>query len=129
MMIIQGRVSMKFYQSNQSKEIYINLLEKELSEDQINVMDVKDDIDMSIHKILVEVIGHFVKVKIGQEPHPMIDVHYIDFILIKTNKGLQYKSLDKTDKPMIHFLISEDEVVQEVYSHCNVHGLNQLNIN
>ena len=45
------------------------------------------------HVPVVEVNGNVVTVKVGSVTHPMIEEHYIQWILINTNKGVQLKEL------------------------------------
>lgn len=74
----------------------------------------------------VPVIGideGIVTVKVGSEPHPMIDVHYIQWICLHTEKGLQFAWLEPGDAPEAIFAIAPDDAVIEAYAYCNIHGL------
>ena len=52
----------------------------------------------------------------------MLDVHYIEMIIIETKKGLQVKYLNPGEEPYAEFLLDNDEVVA-AYEYCNLHGL------
>lgn len=64
-----------------------------------------------------------VKVKIGEVEHPMTAEHYIEWILLETNKGFQLKYLDKFSDPEAKFELSKGEEIRCVYAYCNIHGL------
>ena len=67
--------------------------------------------------------GNKVIVEVGAIEHPMVDVHYIEWIILKTNKGVQRKHLKPGDAPKAEFALLDGEVVEAVYEHCNLHGL------
>ena len=75
------------------------------------------------HVPVFEVKDGKVYVKVGEVAHPMIDVHYIEWISLQTNKGNQRKVRAPNDKPEVVFTICEDEEVEAVYAYCNLHGL------
>lgn len=62
-------------------------------------------------------------VQIGETLHPMINDHYIEWILLVTNKGIQRKCLKPGDLPKVTFLIDKYEEVQKIYAYCNIHSL------
>lgn len=61
-------------------------------------------------------------VKVGVEPHPMIDEHYIMWVAMETNRGLYYKFLKPGDLPEVVFEKNGEKVIA-FYEYCNVHGL------
>lgn len=63
-----------------------------------------------------------VKVQVGSIPHPMLPEHYIEWIYVKTSFGGIYCNLEPGDPPEALFRLVPDEV-EEVYEHCNLHGL------
>lgn len=75
------------------------------------------------HVPVVEVKGNKVEVRVGSIDHPMIPEHYIEFVVLRTNKGNQRKALKPGDLPHVSFVIEEGEEVLEVLSYCNLHGL------
>lgn len=64
-----------------------------------------------------------VYVSVGSVEHPMVDEHYIEWIILETNKGIQKKELKPNNKPEAVFAILDDEEVVRVYEYCNLHGL------
>ena len=75
------------------------------------------------HVPVVEVKGNEVYVKVGSIDHPMLPEHYIEFIVLRTNKGNQRKALKPGELPHAKFQLEEGEEVIEVLEYCNLHGL------
>lgn len=75
------------------------------------------------HVPVVEQKGNEVFVRIGETEHPMIAEHYIQWIYLLTNKGIQRKDLLPTEKPKAAFYIADDEKIISVYEYCNLHSL------
>ena len=64
-----------------------------------------------------------VDVVVGAVEHPMLDAHYIEWVIVQTNCGNQRKFLKPGQAPKVSFLIGPDEEVEAVYAYCNLHGL------
>ena len=64
-----------------------------------------------------------ITVTCGEVPHPMEENHYIEMMMIETNKGLQIKYLKPQEEPVAHFILEEEETFQNAYAYCNLHGL------
>ena len=75
------------------------------------------------HVPVVERKDNQVLVKVGSIDHPMLPEHYIEFIVLRTNKGNQRKALQPGQLPHATFEIADDEEVLEVLEYCNLHGL------
>ncbi len=67
--------------------------------------------------------GDKVTVKVGSVLHPMEKEHYIAFIALETNSGLQIKKLTAGMEPVADFRVCGKEKVLAVYEYCNKHGL------
>ena len=52
----------------------------------------------------------------------MEEKHYIEFIVLETNKGVYQQFLMPNDEPKAHFEIQNENVIG-VYEYCNIHGL------
>lgn len=59
----------------------------------------------------------------GEVLHPMEEAHYIEFMVLETNKNTYINYLKLHDEPISRFNLGEDEVVIAGYSYCNLHGL------
>lgn len=75
------------------------------------------------HVPVISIDGQTVTVAVGSVLHPMLDVHYIEWIMLETREGRQRKALKPGDEPKAVFaLVPGDEVVA-AYEYCNLHGL------
>ena len=75
------------------------------------------------HVPVVKKEGNIVTVTVGSVEHPMLDEHYIMFIVLETKKGYQKADLKPQDKPVASFVLAEDDEVVAAYEYCNLHGL------
>ena len=70
-----------------------------------------------------EIEGNTVRVTIGLSEHPMTAEHYIEWVCLETEHGIQYAHLDPGDKPNVKFSVCDEDKVQAVYAFCNQHDL------
>lgn len=75
------------------------------------------------HVPVYTVEGNKVTVTVGAVEHPMLDVHYIEWISIQTKQGNQRKALKPGDAPKACFRLCEGDEVEAVYAYCNLHSL------
>ncbi len=75
------------------------------------------------HVPVIKAEGQTVTVCVGSVEHPMLDAHYIQWIVLETKQGYQFKALKPGDKPMAVFALSEGDSVVAAYEYCNLHGL------
>ena len=75
------------------------------------------------HIPVINVEGNIVTVRVGEVDHPMLEVHYIQWIALETNKGNQRKVLQPGEAPEAQFALLPGEEVVAVYEFCNLHGL------
>jgi len=81
------------------------------------------DASVEKHVPVIEQEGNKVTVKVGAAEHPMVEVHYIEWIILETNKGYQKKHLLPGQAPVAEFILAEGEEVVAAYEYCNLHGL------
>ncbi|WP_207726105.1 desulfoferrodoxin family protein [Massiliimalia timonensis] len=62
-------------------------------------------------------------VEIGSVPHPMLEEHWIEWIMIETDQGVSVKWLKPGAKPEAAFALAKGESLKNVYEYCNIHGL------
>ena len=60
-------------------------------------------------------------VNVGAVDHPMVDVHYIEWIVLETATSYQKHDLKPGEAPEAHFAVTEPVVA--AYEYCNLHGL------
>ena len=75
------------------------------------------------HIPVINIEGNIVTVKVGEVAHPMLEAHYIEWIMIQTNFGNQRKVLKPGDEPIARFALLEGEKVIRALEYCNIHGL------
>lgn len=75
------------------------------------------------HVPVYSVAGNVVDVAVGTVEHPMLDVHYIEWIVVETNKGVHRINLKPNEAPKAKMLLADGEHVIAVYAYCNLHGL------
>lgn len=75
------------------------------------------------HVPYVTINGTEVTVQVGSTKHPMEEKHFIDWICIKTDRGIQLKYLTIGSEPVARFYLEKGEKLKTVYSYCNIHGL------
>lgn len=81
------------------------------------------DASIEKHVPVYEISGNEVCVTVGEVEHPMVDNHYIEWIAIKTNQGVQRRKLKPGEKPTKKFLLLDGEKLEAVYAYCNIHSL------
>lgn len=62
-------------------------------------------------------------VRVGEVAHPMLDVHYIEWIVLHTDQGYKRRHLHPGDAPLAKFALLDNEIVFSAYAYCNLHGL------
>ena len=77
------------------------------------------------HIPVCEMVNDTLKVSVGSVLHPMEEKHYIEWVMVKTDKGEYLKHLEPNSEPIANFCINYEKV-QEVYAYCNLHGLWKL---
>ncbi len=73
------------------------------------------------HVPVIEQKGDHVIVKVGSIAHPMLDVHWIEWIVLETATGYQRHDLRPGDTPEANFAVTEPVIA--AYEYCNLHGL------
>ena len=80
------------------------------------------------HIPAVKVEGSIVEVNVGSVDHPMVDVHWIEWIQLVTDKGSYRKWLNPGEAPNVIFRLGEEKPIA-VYAYCNLHGLWKTELN
>lgn len=79
------------------------------------------------HVPIIKVSGDTVSVTVGSKIHPSEVSHYIEWILLQTDKGIQQKWLKPGNSPNVDFAIMTGEKVEAAFEYCNVHKLWKAN--
>jgi superoxide reductase len=75
------------------------------------------------HVPVVEVKGNKVMVKVGSVEHPMLENHYIQYIILETSKKAVKFELKPGNKPEHEFVLEKGEKAVAAYEYCTLHGL------
>lgn len=78
------------------------------------------------HVPVIRIADNNVVVSVGSVEHPMLDAHYIVFVVLETESGMQLKWLAPGQKPEAEFVVNEKIVA--VYEYCNLHGLWKIEV-
>lgn len=107
---------MKFYRIDDQ----VIISDKELSVGTELVANTTDGAHEK-HVPVISISNDEVKVAVGSVEHPSLEAHYIEFIVLVTEGGMQMKWLKPGMKPEAVFKVT-DKVVA-AYEFCNLHGL------
>jgi superoxide reductase len=80
-----------------------------------------EDTGQEKHVPVIEKTEKGVKVKVGSDPHPMEENHYIEWIEIIANGNSCKKFLNPGDNPEAEFETDAEDIWAREY--CNIHGL------
>ena len=75
------------------------------------------------HVPVINQDGRKVVVEVGGVAHPMAAEHYIEWIVLETEKGYQKVDLKPEEAPKAEFALAEGDKVVAAYAYCNLHGL------
>jgi superoxide reductase len=118
----------KFYYCEACKNLVIMLYDSGIplnccGADMEELVPSSSDGAVEKHIPVYEQNGNTVRVKVASVEHPMTAEHYIEWVALKTDKGISVKHLTPNDKPEACFALCEGERVMAVYEYCNLHGL------
>ena len=74
------------------------------------------------HIPAVKVGEGVVEVNVGSVDHPMVDVHWIEWVQLVSDKGSYRKWLNPGQAPNVRFVLDNEQPLT-VYAYCNLHGL------
>ena len=80
------------------------------------------------HIPAVTLRDNIVEVNVGTVDHPMVDVHWIEWVQLVTDKGSCRKWLNPGEAPHVKFLLEEEKPLA-IYAYCNLHGLWKTELN
>ena len=75
------------------------------------------------HVPVAAVDGNKVAVTVGSVEHPMTPAHYIEWIAIKTKRGVALRTLEPETPPKAEFTLEDGDELVDVYAYCNLHSL------
>ena len=75
------------------------------------------------HIPVYEVKDGSVSIVVGSVEHPMLEEHYIEWIVLQTKEGNQRKALSPGMPPKACFALTPGDEVIAAYAYCNLHSL------
>ena len=114
---------MKFYKCKECGSVVILDKEPEAHEGMTELIPNTTDAAGEKHVPVVTVNGQEISVVVGAVEHPMLEAHYITFVVLETNLGYQKKDLTPGGKPEAVFALADGEKAVAAYEYCNLHGL------
>lgn len=118
---------MKFYYCEKCDNVIVTLGERGLDVEHNGAIDelipnATEGVGEK-HLPLIKRSKNKVTVNVGEVTHPMEDGHSISLICLVTDKGCQFRYLKPPMKPVVEFLLAEDDEPLMAYAYCNMHGL------
>jgi superoxide reductase len=75
------------------------------------------------HVPVIERDGAKVTVKVGSIQHPMMEAHYIQWIMVTQGDFTERAVLSPSDAPEASFTLADADAKVRAYEYCNLHGL------
>ena len=75
------------------------------------------------HTPVISIDGTAVKITVSSVAHPMLEAHFIEWVCLETEQGIQMKYLAPGQAPEASFAITAGDQVKAAYAYCNLHGL------
>ena len=75
------------------------------------------------HVPVIHTDGQKVTVTVGSAKHPMLEEHYIEWIMLETKQGVQLKRLKPGGEPRADFMVCRGDEAISAYAYCNLHSL------
>lgn len=107
---------LKFYKLNNS--IIFDKKDLDLEKVEIKETDAGEK-----HVPQVTINQNIVEVVVGSNLHPMTPEHYIEYIVLETDKGYYVKITKDLKEARCKHCLENDEKLLAVYSYCNLHGV------
>ena len=80
------------------------------------------------HVPVVNISDDIVTVQVGSVLHPMMEAHYLEFVMLQTTTGIHTKWLKPGMDPIATFKLADGEKVTTAYEYCNLHGLWKMEV-
>ncbi len=112
---------MKIYESANKKLLLALTTESVEGIQEIKANDTEAAVEKHIPEVTVE--NGKVHAIVGSTVHPMMEAHFIQWIALETDKGVQIRYLRPEMSPEATFVLSDGETPKAVYEFCNLHGV------
>lgn len=117
-----------FYECKVCGNVMLKLIDSKLTpqccgRDMHRLTPAEVEASVTTHQPVYVQNGNKILVRVGKEEHPMNAEHYIQWILIKTNRGFHVHKLRPGEEPETCFSLCPGEQLKEVYEFCSRHKL------
>ena len=75
------------------------------------------------HVPVIRQNGSNITISIGEIAHPMRSNHYIEWVVLLTDRGKYFQELTVDGATDVEFTVGLTEKVLAAYAYCNIHGL------
>ena len=75
------------------------------------------------HVPVATVNGSAVDVAVGSVAHPMEEKHFIEWVAVESEQGIQIKDLKPGQEPKASFALASGDKFARAYAYCNLHDL------
>ncbi len=123
-------MQLKFYQCKHCGKIIAILKDSQVpticcgeAMEELVARTSEGDVASEKHVPVIETNDNKVLVTVGSVIHPSENEHYIEWILLQTDQGLQKKWLAPGNSPKAEFAILPGENVIAAYEYCSLHKL------
>ncbi len=115
---------MNFYKCKECGQITVaDAPLAQLGEHKVELIPNTTDAAGEKHVPVILADGNKITVTVGSVEHPMLEAHFIQFIVLETSQGYQKKNLKPGEKPVAVFALAEGEKPVAAFEYCNLHGL------
>lgn len=114
---------MKFYKDF-AKGVLLMSLKGELESDTLKEIKANsEEAAVEKHIPFVEIKDNKIKAVVGEVIHPMVEDHFIEFIVAEFESSFEVKYLKPGMAPEAVFSVKKEEKLLNVYAYCNKHGM------
>ena len=92
-------------------------------EKMVELVAGSQDAALEKHVPAVTVEGNLVKVSVGSVTHPMTAEHFIQWVVVETDREALIHWFHPDEAPEAVFALAEGQTAKAVYAYCNLHGL------
>lgn len=119
---------MKFYASADCGNIIMYFVDKGprvscCGEEMTELVPNTTDAANEKHVPVISIEGSKVVVKVGEVAHPMLEEHFINWVVLETRRGFQKVELVPDQAPEAEFALVDGDEAVAAYEYCNLHGL------
>ena len=123
---------LNFYLCEHCKNVAIKLVDKGIplvccGEKMTALVPMQSDGALEKHLPVLAFDGDTLTVTVGEVLHPMLENHYINFVVVELVDGYLIKHLSPASQPVAKFNVKKDDVVA-VYEYCNLHELYKVDV-